>query len=183
MGWPYALFWCKIYNQVIRWKYSRNLEPESEHKARPALCDHFQYAIWSTQHLRKPGLIKTEFFAARHLGLDVVAARVLKRQASKNPKTEISSTLERNKNMGDMPNSTAGSAGSKIFVGGLDRSVDEGLCRFLLRYFQAFSHFRSQFCVICAGGYFPSAPNPTHVIPQELSAAFFNSLGQSSRYA
>jgi len=28
--------------------------------------------------------------------------------------------------MGDMSNSVDGSAGSKIFVGGLDRSVDEG---------------------------------------------------------
>jgi len=37
--------------------------------------------------------------------------------------------------MGDMPNSTAGSAGSKIFVGGLDRSVDEGVVR---SFFQQF---------------------------------------------
>jgi hypothetical protein len=35
--------------------------------------------------------------------------------------------LKRGEDMGDMANAADASAGSKIFVGGLDRSVDEGM--------------------------------------------------------
>merc|ERR1711991_177926 len=90
--------------------------------------------IGLVRKLRRADLNVTHIFRSAPPGAELCRCPLL-RQVLKNPKNEDLDSLERNKDMGDMPNSADGAAGSKIFVGGLDRSVDEGVVR---SFFQQF---------------------------------------------
>ena len=78
--------------------------------------------------LRRPDLNVTHISPQSRSGGWNFVATCFYGKSFKNPKNEDLDNLERNKDMGDMLNSADGAAGSKIFVGGLDRSVDEGAC-------------------------------------------------------